>query len=190
MVDLFTIGDDPDYDPFAEIPDAPRTKSKPAAGFRRFEYVPASSLDTGRSKKSSTSRDSAYREKLAIAWLESQGYIAYKISCYAVTHSGMQFKRDFLGFGDLIAFHGERGTAIVQVTTINDMNSHLREMASPTLIKQQRINPRNEIERLLGIGVKVLLVGYQKGPNGRYMEPRIIDVDAAVLAAVDARRRK
>lgn len=187
MADLFAIDDD--YDPFADIPDAPRTKSK-SSGFRRFEYVPASSLDTGRSKKSSTGRDSAYREKLATAWLESQGYISYKISCYAVTHSGMQFKRDFLGFGDLIAFHGEHGTAIVQVTTVNDMNSHLREMASPTLIKQQRINPRTEIEKLLGIGVKVLLIGYQKCENGRYSEPRIVDVTRQTLEAVDARRRK
>ena len=86
--------------------------------------------------------------------LQCEGWLVAKVEHY---NSFTKRMNDLWGFGDLIALKDER-TLLIQVTSVSNMSS-----------RRKKINESEHKQQIMKCNWEILLIGYKKGKNGRYI---------------------
>jgi hypothetical protein len=76
----------------------------------------------------------------------------------------------------------------IQITTVKDFANHKREMLDPNRTKQYCGNPRANLLKWLASGAQAVFVLWEQ-VNGKW-EHQVVEIDHAMIADVDSRRRK
>lgn len=122
---------------------------------------------------------------------EQQGYLALRGEHYEAKGE-MFIKKDFLGFGDVLAF--KRGIVIAEnLTTLKGMGPHFRKYASMELVNVPGRGDRPYRDLVLEwllMGNKLFIRGWKRAPNGVNWTFEREEVTVESLKAVDSRRKR
>jgi hypothetical protein len=91
-------------------------------------------------------------------YLQDKGYVVDKVEYY---NAFTKRKKDCYGFGDFLAV-GNGQIVLVQSTSKSNLSA-----------RRNKIKGKAEATAWLAAGGKILLIGWQKGKNGRYGDPVI-----------------
>ncbi len=185
-----------DVDPFG--PDL--TKPKRSHGFKEKKGLSAeeqlAALDafgdpekTGKfigptKKKKSTDGGLTKR---TMDMLEKAGWKCWLVETWQSNNQGRRWKLDLLGIGDILAITPKYKTVLVQVTTKDDVQAHLRKLWHPETSTSFG-STRNNALTWLAAGNGILIISWEK-VKGRYEHESLV-VTAEMAVEFDARRRK
>ena len=185
-----------DSDPFG--PDLP--KPKRSHGFKEKPGLSAeeqlAALDafgdpekTGKfigSTKRKKSTDAGHTKR-TMDMLEKAGWKCWRVETWQSNNQGRRWKLDLLGIGDIMAITPKGKTVLVQVTTMDDVQGHLRKLWHPETSTSFGLT-RNNAFTWLAAGNGILIISWEMS-KGRYVHETLV-VTAESAVEFDRRRRK
>lgn len=152
------------------------------------------SVKSERSRKMKASRAKGKDlERRGMEYMRGKGYTVYRANMAATTPKGQFVSRDFAGIGDFMAFRSRVEEAelvtfrivecaLVNTTTEDEVKAHIRTFLSPTKVDLHTGLVQIEAtKQWLELGNEILILGYSKGANGRYLEPTMTWVSLAMV---------